>query len=265
MSLDGLSTIDLMSMSSGIRRITRIMLRKRRISHDEMVTEIAQLPEEKRLSEEELNSTIQEMLDLGWMFKEETEEGVFYDVQMKKKEGSGVTHAVKPDNTEVDEGDVKGSTITKLWDAIDTDDSAENLAKDRKKKMDALQDDIGSTPEEDISDTATQKISEEMRKESLEKAFAAMEKAAEQGEAIANELVKDDDDTLAAASTDTQPLPRSVQKERLDKALEALEGSAEFQAKQAAASSNSPDDADESEEDEKKGLGKFLGFKKKKK
>lgn len=128
----GLSTIDMMSMSVSVRRISRIMIKSRRVKYDDLLAEIAKLPTDKRLSEEELKETLEEMVRDEWITKDVTPDGIFYDVQMAKKEGTKSKKAPREIRRR------SSSAIKNVWDTLDETSDSSKKDDDDKSKPDPL-------------------------------------------------------------------------------------------------------------------------------
>lgn len=128
---DGINTLDLMSMSVPVRRITRIMLRKTRMPYTEICAKLDELPKEKKLSKEAIDKALEELVELGWMDRLEENGEVIYQVRIKKKEGSEVTRS-----SERSEKAVRSATTMKdLWDAVEKGDKASGGGLKAKREM----------------------------------------------------------------------------------------------------------------------------------
>ncbi len=130
----GLSTIDMMSMSPPVRHIARIMLKARRLSYDDLAKEMKKLPSSRHLSKKELDATLEEMVKDGWITKDKTKEGIFYDVQVARKEGTDTKKAPRNVRTS------STNTVKNLWDALED-------VPDKKKKASSKKDDDDSKPD----------------------------------------------------------------------------------------------------------------------
>lgn len=133
----GLSTVDMMSMSASVRRITRIMLKKRRVSLMELKQEIEKLPKEKQISDKDLQEALEEMVKDGWLVQDNTPDGVFYDVQIAKKEGTNTKKAPRKVTKR------SSGMVERVWDSLE-ETSANAKRRENKKKSD---DDDKSKPD----------------------------------------------------------------------------------------------------------------------
>jgi hypothetical protein len=59
----------------------KLFLRRIRLTPAELDTAVEELPEEKRISREELNEAMNALLELGWLKKVENDGQVLYTVQ----------------------------------------------------------------------------------------------------------------------------------------------------------------------------------------
>lgn len=132
----GMSTLDLMGTSPAVRRVIRLMLRQSTMSYTALFEANEALPEEKRLSRVELDEAIDTLCEMDWLIREEIGEETAYSVKLKRKEGSEVTRASTGVKT--------GSTIQKLWDAV------EEVAEEEHVPSPAITDaaPTGAEPEE---------------------------------------------------------------------------------------------------------------------
>jgi hypothetical protein len=85
---EALSTLDLMSLPSPVRRVINLMLRKVKITYPELCKTIADLPEEKRLSQAELDEILGALCQVGWLDQEQSDGVATYKVSLNPKPGS---------------------------------------------------------------------------------------------------------------------------------------------------------------------------------
>lgn len=124
----GMSTLDMMSMSPHVRRVVRFLLRKPRMTHEEMCEAVDQLPPEKRPSREELDEAIATLISMNWLNKIEEKGQIVYQVEMRKKEGSEVTRAATSSRRTSSKPDM----ITGLWDAVEAGEAQDGAAAQRE-------------------------------------------------------------------------------------------------------------------------------------
>lgn len=85
---EALSTLDLMSLPSPVRRVINVMLRKVKITYPELSKTISELPEDKRLSPAELDEILAALCKVGWLDQEQSGDTVTYKVSLNPKPGS---------------------------------------------------------------------------------------------------------------------------------------------------------------------------------
>ena len=78
----GLSSFDLLGdVPPTHKTVMKIFLRRIILSPDELVAAVAELPEEKRITKEQLDEAIQALLGLGWLKQIEKNGQMVYTVQ----------------------------------------------------------------------------------------------------------------------------------------------------------------------------------------
>lgn len=85
---EALSTLDLMSLPSPVRRVINLMLRKVKITYPELCKTVAELPEDKRLSPAELDEILDALCRVGWLDQEQSGDITTYKVSLSPKPGS---------------------------------------------------------------------------------------------------------------------------------------------------------------------------------
>ncbi|MCB9451557.1 MAG: hypothetical protein H6672_08960 [Anaerolineaceae bacterium] len=86
--MDGFSTLDLATLPLPTRILLRLMLRKPRMSYDELCQAIAELPEAQRVSLEDLDSALESLCEKSWLVRSEEADSVIYAVNVRKKTGT---------------------------------------------------------------------------------------------------------------------------------------------------------------------------------
>ena len=78
----GLSSFDLLgNVPPTHKTVMKIFLRRIILSPDEVVTAVAELPEEKRMTKEQLDEAVEALLGLGWLKQIEKNGQMVYTVQ----------------------------------------------------------------------------------------------------------------------------------------------------------------------------------------
>jgi hypothetical protein len=85
---EALSTLDLMSLPSPVRRVINLMLRKVKITYPELCKTVAELPEDKRISQAELDEILTALCQIGWLEQERSSDIKTYKVSLSPKPGS---------------------------------------------------------------------------------------------------------------------------------------------------------------------------------
>ena len=78
----GLSSFDLLGdVPPTHKTVMKIFLRRIILSPEELVAAVAELPEEKRMTKEQLDEAVQSLLGLGWLKQIEKNGQMVYTVQ----------------------------------------------------------------------------------------------------------------------------------------------------------------------------------------
>lgn len=85
---EALSTLDLMSLPSPVRRVINLMLRKVKVTYPDLCKTVAELPEGKRLSQAELDEILAALCQVGWLDQEQSGGVTTYKVSLNPKPGS---------------------------------------------------------------------------------------------------------------------------------------------------------------------------------
>ena len=85
---EALSTLDLMSLPSSVRRVINVMLRKVRIPYPDLLKAVSELPEDKRLNQAELDEILDALCQIGWLDQEQSGDIMTYKVSLNPKPGS---------------------------------------------------------------------------------------------------------------------------------------------------------------------------------
>jgi hypothetical protein len=82
--MPGVSTFDLLGdMPSAQRTLMRLFLRRIEMNLTELEAAVAELPEERRLSRDEIHDSLAVLLEKGWVRKVEQDGGERYTVQQQ--------------------------------------------------------------------------------------------------------------------------------------------------------------------------------------
>ena len=83
-----LNTLDLMSLPPSVRRVFNLMLRKVEILYPDLCKIVAEFPENKRLSQNELDEVLDALCQIGWLEQDRNDEVVAYRISLNPDPGS---------------------------------------------------------------------------------------------------------------------------------------------------------------------------------
>jgi predicted transcriptional regulator len=81
----GMSTLDLLGGSASINRVVKFMLHKNRMSYQELCDAVDNLPPDKRMSREELDTALAELVEREWLGRETDGGELVYQVVLRPK------------------------------------------------------------------------------------------------------------------------------------------------------------------------------------
>jgi len=111
---EGLSILDLASLSGAQLQVMRIILRDVEVSYEALCATIDKLPNAEPLDRAALDNTLRELLQNEWL----TESNKLYKANLRRKSSRTVSDFVAPRSR-------RGSTSSSLrniWDSIEKDD-----------------------------------------------------------------------------------------------------------------------------------------------
>ncbi len=83
--LDGLSTLDFSALAPAERFIVRFILRKLEASYTQINEAAGDLPTEKRLSQQELDDSLADLTERGWLLRREEGDQSWYKVHFRTR------------------------------------------------------------------------------------------------------------------------------------------------------------------------------------
>lgn len=83
-----LNTLDMMSLPPPVRRVFNLMLRKVKIPYPDLCKIVAEFPENKRLSRDELDEVLDALCQIGWLEQEKCAEVTAYKISLNPNPGS---------------------------------------------------------------------------------------------------------------------------------------------------------------------------------
>jgi hypothetical protein len=90
----GISPLDLLDLPDELRKIMREMLRKVTLSHADTHKLVAGWPEKERLTESDLNASLQKLVKQGWLIEMGEGEYKGYRVNLRHKKGSNLSESI---------------------------------------------------------------------------------------------------------------------------------------------------------------------------
>ena len=93
----GLSTLHLLSLPSSINRVLRLFLRSKQIPYQDIRAAVAGMPEDSRLSQEELDEMLDLLCKRDWLVRTQDGETVFYGINLRPAVASASAKAASAD------------------------------------------------------------------------------------------------------------------------------------------------------------------------
>jgi len=93
-SSGGRRAIDITTLPSLQRQIMRLLLRELEVKEPELQAAMAELPEDKRPSQEELTNAMKELIREGWVIRMGESEVVTYQPNMQRKAPSTLAQSI---------------------------------------------------------------------------------------------------------------------------------------------------------------------------
>ncbi len=115
---EGLSILDLASLSAAQLQVMRIILRDVAVSYEFLCASIDKLPVAERLSRTALNETLQELADKDWLLVIDVDADKVYKANLRRKSSRTVSDFVAPRSRRAG----TSSSLRNIWDSIEKDD-----------------------------------------------------------------------------------------------------------------------------------------------
>ncbi|MCB8942491.1 MAG: hypothetical protein H6658_01825 [Ardenticatenaceae bacterium] len=87
---EGMRPTDLLTLPPEQRRVMRLLLREVQLSYPEIVTAVSHLPASQQLTPAELDNSLTELTQAGWLIRMGQDELITYRVDLRRKSGSQV-------------------------------------------------------------------------------------------------------------------------------------------------------------------------------
>jgi hypothetical protein len=90
----GISVLDLAGLPPVLRKIMRLMLRQVRMKYIELVEAIEQLPENERMTTDDLDKALQNLTEQAWLIQIGAGKQAVYKVNLRRKAGSHLPETI---------------------------------------------------------------------------------------------------------------------------------------------------------------------------
>jgi hypothetical protein len=90
----GISPLDLAKLSPPLRKIMRMMLREVEMSYPELLAATQAMPEVDRLTAAELDQSLNQLSNDGWLIRLGIEDLITYKVNLRRKSGSSLAQGI---------------------------------------------------------------------------------------------------------------------------------------------------------------------------
>lgn len=90
----GITPLDLADLPSPMKKVMLLILRENEIAYPDLVAAVAELPEQDRLSKEQLDLSVRVLYRDGWLIRLGLDDVVTYKVNLRRKEGSRLGQGV---------------------------------------------------------------------------------------------------------------------------------------------------------------------------
>lgn len=84
----GITPLDLADLPPALRKIMRLMLREIQLDYKKLCETMDAMPENERLSRQDLDDTLSNLSNQGWLIRIGEGEKAIYKVNLRKKAGS---------------------------------------------------------------------------------------------------------------------------------------------------------------------------------
>ena len=115
---EGLSILDLASLSAAQLQVMRIILRDIEVSYESLCASTDQLPAEERLSRAALDSTLQELVEKEWLIVRDADAAKVFKANLRRKSSRTVSDFVAPRSRHGG----TSSSLRNIWDSIEKDE-----------------------------------------------------------------------------------------------------------------------------------------------
>lgn len=90
----GIRPADLLTLPPAQRRVMKLLLREIQLSYPELKTAVSTLPTNQRLTQSELDTTLAELAEAGWLIRMGQADLVSYRANLRRKPGSKISQSM---------------------------------------------------------------------------------------------------------------------------------------------------------------------------
>ena len=91
---EGISPLDIASLPPNLRKIMRLMVREVQMSYVELCQAVAEMPEENRINQPDLDAALRELTVQGWLIRRGEGERVSYQVNLRRRPPSKIAQGI---------------------------------------------------------------------------------------------------------------------------------------------------------------------------
>ena len=91
---DGITALDLVDLPPALRKIMRLMLRELQMSYPRLLEAIESMPEQERLTRDQLDSALSNLTQQFWLTNIGEGEKAIYKVNLRRKTGSTLASGI---------------------------------------------------------------------------------------------------------------------------------------------------------------------------
>ena len=117
-SEEGLSILDLASLSAAQLQVMRIILRDIEVSYESLCASIDKLPAAEGLSRAALDDTLQDLVEKEWLLILDADPAKVFKANLRRKSSRTVSDFVAPRSRRAG----TSSSLRNIWDSIEKDD-----------------------------------------------------------------------------------------------------------------------------------------------
>jgi len=90
----GISVLDLADLPPALRKIMRLLLRQTQMNYPQLAAAMEQLPEDERLTQDELDKVLEKLVAQAWLIRIGRGERAIYKINLRRKAGSKLGESI---------------------------------------------------------------------------------------------------------------------------------------------------------------------------